>query len=106
VAINSKNVSLYEKIGEQKIVLDQLLLLLSNFNDDKNIQKLNTDLMTLHELFKKVNITYTYKESTMKEVNGVLVIEDQSESKVNITDDVVLEILNLTKKIRESIINS
>lgn len=105
VAEKTKNKELYEKIGEQKIVLDQLLLLLSNFNKDPSIHALNKELMDLHKLFSKIEITYTYKESTMKEVNGVLVIQDESESKVNITDAQVAEISKAINDIRNKISN-
>lgn len=105
VAEKTKNKDLCEKIGEQKIVLDQLLLLLSNFNSNESIHALNKQLMELHTLFSKVEITYTYKESTMKEVNGVLVIEDESESKVNITDAQVIAITNAIEAIRNKISN-
>src|SRR5205085_8607759 len=40
----NKSKELQEKIGEQKIVLDQLILLLKNFDDDANIQRLSTEL--------------------------------------------------------------
>ena len=103
VAEKTKNKELYEKIGEQKIVLDQLLLLLSNFSKDENIHQLNLQLMELHKIYSKIEITYTYKESSMKEVNGVLVIEDESESKVNITDAQVSEIMKQVTAIRNKI---
>ncbi|TAH25100.1 MAG: hypothetical protein EAZ07_08020 [Cytophagales bacterium] len=103
VAVKTKNKELYEKIGEQKIVLNQLLLLLSNFKSDPSINLLNNQLLELNKIFNQVEISYTYKESSMKEVNGVLVIEDQSESKVIISDEQVNSILNTVKTIRDGI---
>jgi len=104
ISEKNKNEKLFEKIGEQKIVLEQLLLLLSNFDEDKNIKSLSNDLKELQKLFSKIEITYTYHESTMKEVDGVLMIVNETESKVNITPQQVKEISSITENIRTKII--
>ncbi len=105
IAQKNKNPKLYERIGEQKIVIDQLVLVLSNYESDNNIKLLNNDLRQLQEIFKKVEITYTYKESKMEIVDGIPTIVDKSESKVNITDAQVVEIAKLTSAIRNKIVS-
>ncbi len=102
---NTSNLTLREKIGEQKIILEQIQLLLSLFESDPNIKELGTDLKELQTAFDKIEIINTYAESTFKEVDGVLVIEDNSTSTVNITDDNVSEITKITESIRTKIIN-
>lgn len=104
--IAAKNKELYEKIGEQKIVLDQILLLVSNFRNQSNMQALAKELHSLKKVYDKVQIIYTYEESTMEEVDGILVIQDNSESKVHISEEQVKEISRLTESIRNRIINS
>ena len=104
VANNTKNNALHEKIGEQKVVLDQIILLLTYFKNDQNMATLYNDLLELQKVYNKIQITYTYKESTMVEKDGVLVIEDQSESKVNITEDQIKEISRIIELVRNKVI--
>lgn len=103
-ALKNKNTKLYEKIGEQKIVIDQLVLVISNYESDANIKELSTGMKELKALFEKVEITYTYKESKMEIIDGIPTIVDKSESKVNISESQVLEIANVTKGLRDKIV--
>ncbi|HEY8400951.1 MAG TPA: hypothetical protein VIK89_06800 [Cytophagaceae bacterium] len=105
VAKLNPNETLMEKIGEQKIILDQLLLLISNYQSDPQMQQLAEELKKLKEVYNTVEITYTYKESTMKEVNGVLVISDESESKIHLNQDQLSQITEITENIRKSLIS-
>jgi len=105
IAEKNKNPKLYERIGEQKIVIDQLVLVLSNYESDNNIKLLNDDLKQLQQVYQKVQITYTYKESKMEVVDGIPTIVDKSESKVNITDSQVIEVAKLTSSIRNKIVS-
>ncbi len=103
-AKDSKNKELQEKVGEQKIILEQIVLLLSFYKDDANMASLLNDMETLKVAFDKINITYTYKESTMEVVNGVAMIKDNSTTTINITNQDVENIKNLTNIIRNKII--
>ncbi len=105
IAQKNKNPKLYERIGEQKIIIDQLVLVLTNYESDSNIKLLTTDLKQLQKIYEKVQITYTYKESKMEIVDGIPTIVDKSESKVNITDAQVVEVANLTNAIRNKIVS-
>lgn len=102
---NPKNKELSEKIGEQKIILEQILLLLSFYEGDENMALLLKDMRQLEGAFNKINITYTYKESTMKIVNGVAVIEDNSTTTIDITEEDVANIRTITNDIRAKIIS-
>ncbi len=102
---NLKNRELKEKIGEQKIVLEQIVLLLSFYKQDENMASLLKDMESLKATFDKINITYTYKESTMEVVNGVAVIKDNSSTTIDITDADIVAIKNLTNSIRNKIIS-
>src|SRR5690606_2455258 len=78
-ALNPENKELQETIGQQKIILENIMLLLSFYKDrDPNMALLLEDMMELQKVFEKVNITYTYKESTFEIVDGVMVIKDNS----------------------------
>jgi hypothetical protein len=104
VAKTNKNKDLLEKIGEQKIVLDQLLLLLSNYQHDENIDKLHKKFQQLQDAYKEVKIVTTFKNSEMHELKGVYIIDDKSESHVEITESQLQEIGRITESIRQTII--
>jgi hypothetical protein len=102
---NPNNKDLREKIGEQKIVLEQILLLFSFYTEDPNMASLLADMEQLKSAYDKVEISYTYKESTMEIVDGVAVIKDNSSTTINITPENVKEISDITNSIREKIIS-
>ena len=102
---DSKNKQLRETIGEQKIILEQIVLLLSFYKDsDENMASLLKDMDTLKGAFDKINIIYTYKESTMQVIDGVAVIKDNSTTTIQITEEDVANIKALTNTIRNKII--
>ncbi len=103
-AKDPKNKELTEKIGEQKIILEQIVLLLSFYKGDENMASLLKDMEELKAAFDKINITYTYKESTMEIVNGVAVIKDNSTTTIDITEADVKNISTITSNIRTKII--
>src|SRR6187431_2831573 len=90
---NPTNKQLQETIGEQKIILENIKLLLSFYKDtDQNMASLLADMEELKKLYDKVKITYTYKESTMEVVNGVAIIKDNSTSTIEITPEDIASI--------------
>jgi uncharacterized cupin superfamily protein len=52
-----------------------------------------------------VNITYTYKESTVEIVDGVMVIKDNSTSTIEISNEDLAAIKAATSAIRNKIIS-
>jgi len=104
-AKDPKNKELQEKIGEQKIILEQIVLLLGFYKDDANMASLLTDMEQLKGAFNNINITYTYKESTMEVIDGVAMIKDNSTTFINITEKDVQNIKSLTNSIRNKIIS-
>lgn len=104
--INPGNKQLQETIGEQKIILENIMLLLSFYKEsDPNMASLLEDMQPLKAAFDNVNITYTYKESTFEIVNGVMVIKDNSTSTIEITPEDVAEIRKVTIDIRKKVIS-
>lgn len=105
-AANPANKELQETIGEQKIILENIMLLLSFYKEsDQNMSSLMTDMEQLKELYDKVNITYTYSESTFEIVDGVMVIKDNSSSTIQITPEDIASIKALISSIRNKIIS-
>ena len=93
-----------ERVGEQKVILDQLLLLLDFYKDDANVKALIGDLNVLKAKFDAVIIIREYKKSTIKEVNGIPMLTDNSVSKTTVTDQDIDNIRNATIAVREKII--
>lgn len=105
IAKTSQDPKLLERVGEQKITLDELQLLLQVYQDDINIGKLTDDFQTLKAEFDKVEISYEYAEPEMKEVNGILVVVDNSRSIVNMTPEQFQNIIMIVENIRNKMIN-
>jgi hypothetical protein len=100
------NQDLRERIGEQKIVLDNVIILLSVYSEhDKYIADLLVEMKKLEAAYMKVNITYKYEESTSKVVDGVLEIVSNSTSEVQITNDDITKISAIIEDIRNAVIN-
>ncbi|HEY8937336.1 MAG TPA: hypothetical protein VIM65_19055 [Cyclobacteriaceae bacterium] len=103
---NPGNKELEETIGEQKIILENIMLLLSFYKEsDQNMASLLNDMDGLKKVFDKVNITYTYKESTFEIVDGVMVIKDNSSSTIQITKEDIVSIKEVVDSIRGKIIS-
>ncbi len=103
---NPDNIALKETIGEQKIILDNITILLNFYKDaDPNVADLLTQMKELENVYKQVDIVHTYQESTYEIVDGVMVIKDNSSSEIKITDEQVSSIRNLVASIRNGVIN-
>jgi len=103
---NPGNKELQETIGEQKVILENIMLLLSFYKEsDQNMASLLKDMEELKKAFDKVTITYTYKESTFEIVDGVMVIKDNSSSTIQITPEDINNIKTIADNIRIKIIS-
>lgn len=102
---NTDNKKLAEKIGEQKIILDNIKLMLGFYTKDPYIADLHENIVKLEKAFAQIEIIYTYVEPTMKEVNGILVVKDNSTTTINITDENVGMIREEVVILRDKIIS-
>ena len=99
------NKELRERIGEQKIVLDNIILLLTVYSEnDEQIADLLVDMKRLEKAYEKVIITYKYEESTSEIVDGILEIVSNSTSEVSITDEDITTISGIVEEVRNKII--
>lgn len=96
---------LAERIGEQKIVLADLLLVLKNYKKDPYFNSLLELMNPLKKLFDQVTITYELGEPEMVEENGMLVIKQNEKSHVEIKPDILPKILEETKNLRNNLID-
>ena len=93
----------FEKIGEQKIVLEQILKLLSYYEYDSNIKVLLDDLKLLEKDYEGVKIETTEGETSFQVVNGVMQAVSTSSTKVIVEDKTIQNITNTVNKIRKNI---
>ena len=99
------NKELAERIGEQKLFMNDMILLLSLFKADKNFQTLISDIEELKTLYKDVAISYEVGEPEMVEKDGRLVIVQNETSVVKISDEQLNNIIKQTEIIRNKIVN-
>ena len=103
VASESPNEELIERIGEQKEVLDKIVKIVEVYKADPDFEQLLEKMQGLKSAYDEVTITHTYAEPTSKEIDGVLVIEDNSTSEVKISPETVEEIKKNVADIRKHI---
>jgi len=105
VANESPHPELAERIGEQKIILEKLILIIDNYSKNKRFAGLLEDLRKINALFKDIEITYTPGIPEPIEQDGMLIIIQNEESHVKISDDQLKNIIAVTKEIRNKLIN-
>jgi hypothetical protein len=106
VASEYSHPDISERIGEQKIILDDLLNVLNLYKKDPRFNELIQDFETLNIEFKKINITYEIGEPEAIEKDGMLIIVPNEKSIVEISDEQLNNIIEKTKKIRNKLIGS
>ncbi len=104
VAKEAPHPELADRIGDQKILLNDLLLILQNYQSDKHFASLIKELNKIKDEFSGVTITIEKGEPESIEENGMLTIVQHDKSIVHITKDQLDNIINTTEKIRNRLI--
>ena len=96
---------LRDRIGEQKIILNDLILLAKPYcSRDDEFGELCRYLQKIKDSFRDVRITYTLGEPVSKEVDGALVVEQTETSQVDMTDEQLAAIIEITRSVRNELI--
>ena len=98
------NAELSEKIGEQKLILGNLLILLRNYERDPDFKKLIDDLNEIQKIYKEVTITVEKGEPDMVEEDGMLVIKQNDKQYIEISQETLFKIIDKTVDVRNKII--
>jgi hypothetical protein len=102
---NPDNTLLTERIGEQKVIMDNIMLLLSFYSEsNSSMAAYLNELKPLANAYSKIKIVHTYAEPTFVEVDGMLVVKDNSTSEVIMSPENLQEITSITQSIRKNII--
>lgn len=104
VARRSPSKELSEKIGEQKIIMSNLMILLKNYEKDPDFKELIKDFEEIQDLYKNVIITYEKGEPEAVEEDGMLVIKQNDKQYIEISDEIMAKIVNKTATVRNKII--
>jgi hypothetical protein len=105
IAMKYPNEPIKKQIGEQKIILEQLLLLLSFYEELPEIKALMVEFKKLQKVYENVQLLFEYSNPTTSlDPNGILVVNDNTTTKVVFTTKVLKQIGAITKEIRAKLI--
>jgi len=105
VAVQNSSEDLKSMIGEQKIILNDLLLVLNNFKNETVIAGYIADLETIKQTYADVKITYEVGEPETVEKDGMLMVVQSETSTVTMSDETLNQIIVTTQKIRDRQMN-
>jgi hypothetical protein len=95
------NQDILNRIGEQKVVFQNVTLILNKLSDIEHFKKLKEDVAPINALYEKVQISYIYHEPETTEVNGELVIVDKTETKIDVKKEDVDGIISAIETFRK-----
>jgi len=94
------NEKITERIGEQKLILSELINAIKKYESKKAFKDLLGDLMEINLIYDKIKIEYQVGEPETVEIDGRLIIQQNETSIVNITQDQLNQIISVIEKIR------
>lgn len=96
-----QNADILNRIGEQKVVFQNISLILNKLSKIEHFNKMKNDVVPINNLFEKVKITYVYHPPETQEVNGELVIIDKTETTVEISKEDAAQIISAIESFRK-----
>ena len=105
VAVQNSNEDLKSMIGEQKLILNDLLLILNNYSNEEAIANYITDLEVIKGIYDNVKITYEVGEPQTIEKDGMLMVVQSESSHVTMSDETLQKIIEITEQVRNMHMN-
>jgi len=99
------NARIAERIGDQKLLLEDILTILKKYTKDKNFANLVKDLDYIYDAYKDVSIKIIPGQPKMVEQNGSFVIKQNERSEVTINEKQIIEISKRVSEIRNKLIS-
>jgi hypothetical protein len=97
---------LRNRVGEQKIILNDLLMLLSPYcKSGREFRELCQDMQDIKERYRDIRITYSVGEPKTVEKDGALVVVQTDQSKVEMTGEQLSGIIEITQSVRNKLIS-
>ncbi len=103
IAEGKASEKLKQAIGEQKIILDQLMLILKNFQQEEYVNTLVDEISTIKTEFDKVKVTIEVGEPESVVKDGKLTIIQNEKSVIHMSDVLLERIINKTEKVRNGL---
>ncbi len=104
VASRSPHPDLKERIGEQKITLEKLLILLEFYKKNEHFANMLTYFQEINDLYKDITISVELGETEAIEKDGMLIFVQNDKSFVNITDEQLNNIITKIDEVRKKLI--
>jgi hypothetical protein len=104
VVKDNDNPIIRERVGEQGIVLEQLLIVLNHYKKDKRFFELITEIEKVEAALAEVEIIIEEGEAEMMEVDGVLMAVSTETSTVVMSDEQLAKIIAVVEDLRDFVI--
>jgi hypothetical protein len=104
VAQDNSDPALQTRIGEQKLNMNNLFLILNAYQSQPQIQELVETLNQIKVEFDKVEIVYEMGDPETVEQDGMIMIVQNERSIVHITDEQMNSIIKITEEVRNKLI--
>jgi hypothetical protein len=96
---------LRERIGEQKYFLEDLIRIVTPYCDnDKEFATVCSYLRDIASKYENIKISYTKGDPSSSEKDGILVVTQTETSMVEMTDEQLAEIIDITGNVRNKLI--
>lgn len=105
VAKTTPQDEIVERIADQKLVLNDLILILKNYKSDSSFADLIGEIEKIKKEYEAVKITYEMGEPEAKEVDGMLIIVQNDKQHIDISDETLASIIGSIENVRNNIIN-
>jgi hypothetical protein len=97
---------LRNRVGEQKIILNDLIMLLAPYcNSSDDFKELCQYMQDFRDLYRDIRISYTVGEPVMVEKDGALIVVQTDQSKVEMSEGQLSSVIETTAKIRNKLIS-
>jgi hypothetical protein len=98
---------LRNRVGEQKVIIGDLLMLLAPYKDTNDQYKsLWKDMQALREKYLDVIVRYTQGDPVIEEKNGVVTVKQTEQSIVEITNIQLAAIIVFSARMRDNLISN
>lgn len=104
VVKENDNPTIRERVAEQGIVLEQLLMILGHYKKDKRFFGLIVELEKINLALSKVVIIEEEGDAEMMEVDGVLMVVSNTTTTVEMTDEQLEDIISVVEDVRSFVI--
>jgi hypothetical protein len=104
VTLKSKNEEIKNRVGEQKVSLENLMLILKLYEKDDNFAALIKEFEKIKAVYEPVTITVEKGEPTTEEVDGSLMIVQHDIQHVTMPEGHMAKIIQVIKEVRNKVI--